>query len=178
MEEFFSMQNDYAELLRECKAFLGKRVLGVQWLFKYTLTIECCDPSDPICLPERRGEERRNWYIWLWKPDWTICNRGGDVVATRPTPDERSGERSIEFGSHLIGSDIEQFEIDKLNSSIVVSLSNGNSLRTGPCIDGADATDDEVCWMALFPNHVALEVGYNGQRWKRVLTQPRKRNKA
>jgi hypothetical protein len=59
MEEFFSMQNDYAELLRECKAFLGKRVLGVQWLFKYTLTIECCDPSDPICLPERRGEERQ-----------------------------------------------------------------------------------------------------------------------
>ena len=55
MEEFFSMQNDYAELLRECNAFLGKRVIGVQWLFKYTQIIECCDPGDPICLPQRRG---------------------------------------------------------------------------------------------------------------------------
>lgn len=169
MEEFFSMQNDYAELLRECNTFVGKKVLGVSWLFKYTQIIECCDPGDPICLPQKRGERERNWFLWLWTPDWVIRDSDGAVVASKPTPDERS----VEFKSFLVGAEISLIAIDRADSSLTVEFSNGNRLCTGPCIDGADATDDEVCWMALFPNHVALEVGYNGQRWKRVLTRPR-----
>ncbi|MEO6062303.1 MAG: hypothetical protein ABIQ99_10220, partial [Thermoflexales bacterium] len=86
METYFSMPNDHAELLRECNAFVGKRVLGVRWLFKHTQIIECCDLGDSICLPQRRGEEERNWFLWLWMPNWAIRNVGGDVVATRPTP--------------------------------------------------------------------------------------------
>ncbi len=174
MEESYTLPEHFAQLARECGEFVGKRVVDVEWLFWDSQSIECCDPSSATCSPQKTGDAKRNWFLWLRTPDWTIRDRAGVVLATRPSPEHRS----LGFKSLIVGADIVQMQISGTDSALTVRFSNGNSLCTGACVDGVDETDNHACWVAIFPDHAALEVGYNGQRWKRVLTEPRTRKKA